>query len=237
LAKVSRKELLKKQDEFLTFTEKMSRWIGRNLRRLLWTSLGAAITIAVIFALVSYKRGQQHEGAKALGQAMTLYIQSRTQPGSEQTAQARQSLEEVATRFDNTESGLLAAFCHAAILLDERDYPAAQALLQDITDTYHSKMPAEIEVMVYGMLGQSLEGETKFTEAGDAFAKAASFSGPASRPLWLLEQARVLQAADPAAAVALYKEVNATSQQPFLRFNAANNLVKLGVNLELPLAE
>jgi tetratricopeptide (TPR) repeat protein len=232
LVKVSRKELLKKQDEFLTFTEKMSKWVSRNRRRLLWSSLGAAAAVAVVFALVSYKRSQQYEGVKAFGQAMTLYIQSLAQPEPEQTAQALQALEDVEKRFDHSDAGLLAAFCRAALLLDGRDYPAAQALLRDIINTYN-KMPAEIMAMVYGMLGQSLEGEAKLTEAGEAFAKAASCSGPASRPLWLLEQARVLQTDNPAAAAALYQEVTTTSQQPFLRFNAANNLVKLGADLPL----
>lgn len=229
MAKKSRKELLKTPDDFLTFTEKASRWVIKNQRRLTIGMVAVLVVVGVVFALVSYNKSHQRSGAVAYGKAFFNYQEALANPSPAAWAQLVASLNTVSSEYASTYSGKLASLNMAAVLINLGDYAKAEEVLRNLLD--EPGLAAEISALAWGTLGQCLEVAGKSDEATQAYAKAAHASGPASADIWKTAQARLLQGTNQQLSQDLYKQVAANSGSQFLRLNAIRTLISEGQDI------
>ena len=229
MAKVSRKQLLKSSDEFLTFTEKAGRWIANNQRRLLLGGVVVIVIAAVIFGLVSYKRKHEASGALAFGNSFYEYkvLQASPTPGA--LAALVQSLTSVADEYSSTEAGKQARFYLASLLIETGDNVKAQEQLQILLD--EPDLRPELAAMAWGALGQSYEAAGQTEEARRAYGQAIGASRPESANMWRSALARLLLDTDQQQSIALYRQVMDNSNSQFLRISAARMLINLGQDI------
>ena len=229
MIKLTRKQLLKSPDEFLTFTEKVGKWVAKYRRRLLVGTAGLLVVGAVVLGLVAYQKRHQHASALAYGQAFYLYQMVHTAPSPDQLSMLIQNFSMVANDYANTYTGRQARLLAGALLMATGDYAKAEDALRQISND--AGLAPEFSALIWGALGQCLEVAGKTTEATQAYVKAAELSGSASASIWRSSQARLLLADDAQQAQDIYRLVLNNSQSPFLRFNAANQLINMGQDI------
>jgi tetratricopeptide (TPR) repeat protein len=234
LSKLRRKDLLKKQDEFLIKSWNFLDWARANARRVLWGGIGAAAVLLAVLLAMGYSKSQEQAAAQALGQAYSLYRAALPAgPASPLAAQAESALLKVGQDYSGTLNASQAKLFLAHLLMLRQAYEQALPLLEELGA--ESGLPAPLAAMSQGEKGQCLEELGRLEEAEKAYARAAGLSGENSSALWRMAQARALagQGKNEPAKV-LYEQVIASTLSPLLQNSAAQALVGMGVNPPLP---
>jgi len=121
--RVTRKELLKEPDEFITFTGKMIRFAREYQNQLLY-GLGAIVLIVVIISGVRlYINWNENNASAQLEQAMTQHAESRL--NKTDLNDAKQSFQKVADKYSRYEGGKLARIMYANICYETGDFDTA----------------------------------------------------------------------------------------------------------------
>ena len=231
MAKVSRKKLLKQPDEFLTISNKILSWSKVNIRRIV---LGVSVVVAllaVILGLRAYNQQHEESGSIAFGKAFNLYQTALSAPlDSQEVNQAITALRNVSQEYASTAGGMQARLCWGNLLMKDRDYVQAESVLDQLVD--EPKLPKEFAAMAWGALGQSLEEQSKWNEAQQAYGRAVSSSGPNNAALWQLPQARMYRlAGNQELAIQMYGQVYQGSNNPYLKSSAAQALLEMGQDI------
>ena len=92
--KLTRKELLKEPDEFLTLTEKLLNWIKQNPKPLVVGGCGLLLVILIVFGYIYYQNNRARVPAELLGQDLSRYQQLTGETDAEK------ALATVAPDFD-----------------------------------------------------------------------------------------------------------------------------------------
>ncbi len=226
MAKLSRKQLLKSPDDFLTFTEKAGKWVVKNQRRLLIGGIVLVVAAGLVLGLITYNSRHQAAGALAYGQAFYTYKVTQANPSPAAWAGALQQLTKVATDYASTNAGNQARLCMSSVFFELGDYGKAEENLRLLLE--EPGVSPEVSALAWGALGQCLEAKGNRSEAEQAYAKAAALSAPSSANIWRTAQARLLLGQDQKQSQALYKQVLDSSSSKFLRVNAARMLIGMG---------
>ncbi|MDR1396555.1 MAG: hypothetical protein LBJ14_02315 [Desulfarculales bacterium] len=230
MSKLRRKDLLKKQDEFLLKSWSFLDWARANARRLLWAGIGAAAVLLGALLAVNYSKSQEEAAAQALGRAYSLYRTALPAgPASPAAGQAESALLKVGQEYNGTLNAAQAKLFLAHLFMLRRDYGQALPLLEDLSG--ESGLAAYLEAMSQGERGQCLEELGRLEEAEKAYARAAELSGANSSALWRMSQARTLalQGQEEPARI-LYEQIIASAFSPLLQNGAAQALVRMGIS-------
>lgn len=227
MAKVNRKELLRKQDEFLTFTEKAVKWAKRN-RRGLFIGLGATLTVLVLaLSVFSYNRYQHKQAAMAYGQVFYMQQLAQAQDAPGGMEMLIQNYRSFCEDYGSSQAGLQARQCLGSLYMQNGDLIKAEEILREVTQAPGAGK--DLLAVTWATLAQGLEMAAKNDAAIEAYGKAVSFSGNNTANIWRSAQARLLMDKDKPAAQALYEQVRHTSAHNYLRFMADRILLNMGV--------
>jgi len=209
MAKVSRKDLLKKPDEFITFSDRAVRWAQENGKTVTLAASAVVLLIAVGLGGRSYLNYRRQAAAQALGSAFGAY-----QAALEDKAKAPGAiamLRRVAQDYGSTASGHQARLALAGLLMHTGKAAEAQTVYQALWD--EGELASEMRPLVGRGLGQCLEVQKKYRQAARASYSAAQKAGPNLKAALELDQARALEAAgDKKAASAIYLRLAAGGQ-------------------------
>lgn len=171
--KVTRKELLKKPDEFLTFTARTMEFV-RTHEKQLWAALITAVTIVVVVAGVRfYLQRQENQAFALLANARQAYT-SALESGKGILA-AQTSVEEVLSKYPRSSAADLAAGILGRLYLREGKFDKA-------IETFEKASGKVVkDPMTYGIiqngLAYSYEGRREYQKALDIFGKLAADEG------------------------------------------------------------
>jgi predicted negative regulator of RcsB-dependent stress response len=228
LAKLRRKDLLKRQDEFLNKSWGLLEWGKAHTRTLLWGGIGLLLALLAVVAAKSYSQSYEQAAEQAFTRARSLYSMALRSSDPDLDASAIAALRAVAQEYDNSSSAAQAGVCLAHLFMERQQYNQALPLLEQLGDK--SGLPAELVALIQGTKGQCLEQLGRLDEAETAYRAAAAASGGNSSASWNLALARVLaQQGKTEPAKALYEQIAATSLSPFLRDAASLALAAMEV--------
>jgi predicted negative regulator of RcsB-dependent stress response len=227
-SKVSRKKLLREPDEFLSFSGKALQWSRENLRVILYAAAGVTAAVVAVVGFWAWLEHREIQGAEAMAQAFGEYTRAvEGQAGPEELAQARRQLDQVVQEYGSTPAGLQARLALGDLLLEKGSYAEAEKLLAGLAE--ESDAPPEIIALAWHGLGVAREGQQRFSQAAQAYARARELAGPALAAMYLLDQARALEGAgQKARAAQLYREVLDQQEDSERRLQARARLVALG---------
>ncbi len=209
MAKVSRKDLLKKPDEFITFSDRAVRWAQENRQKVIVGASAVVLLIAVFLGGRSYLNYRRAAAAQALGAAFGAYQAALQDKAKAPGAIAR--LRRVANDYGGTASGHQARLALAGLLMLNGQAAEAQKVYQALWD--EGELAPEMRPLVGRGLGQCLEVQKKYRQAARAYYSAAQKAGPSLKAALELDQARALEAAgDKKAAGAIYRRLALGSQ-------------------------
>ena len=124
--KKSRKELLKKPDEFITFTGKVIRWVTDNQKPI---SYALCAVVAVVLIIFGYRFFAQRAEAKAfsmLEQTMAKYeAQKKATSAEEAYRTVSGEFQDLVSKYGGNAGGKLARASYANISYDAGDYNKA----------------------------------------------------------------------------------------------------------------
>ena len=130
--RVTRKQLLKEPDEFMTTTGRIIRW-GQQYARQLAYAAGAFLILMVVIAGYRYfSNNAENKAFLLLDQAVGKYETQKA--GMDVLAAyeaAREDFEYIIRKYDNTEGGKLATVVFAGISYDAGDAEKAIQLYED----------------------------------------------------------------------------------------------------------
>ena len=227
MAKINRKELLRKPDEFQTFSERAVKWVRENQKKFYITLGGLVAAIALVVGIQTYLDYRVHAAANALSPAFQQYMNVVFgEKTPVKLAEAEKALGTITKEYGATPAGIQGRLALGNLLLEQGKWAESQKLFTELSE--EPDLPAEFMPFALHGLGLSLEGQEKYTEAKDAYADAARISGPNEKTTYELAQARVLAAkGDKQAAADIYRNVVQNATDPDSAQIARESLVSL----------
>ncbi len=171
--KVTRKQLLKEPDEFLTFSQKMMGYILVHKVKFI-SGLGALFALLIIAGLVGYFSNRAENNAFAmLNQGVTHYNEVMEKDGPEKAYDAvEKEFLEISDRYSGRKGGQMARITFANMAYDAGKYEKAlelyQKALNDFGDT-----PSLKNLILAGM-GFACEGKQDYAGAIGYFERIVS---------------------------------------------------------------
>ena len=188
--RVTRKQLLKEPDEFITTTGRIIRW-GRQYTRQVAYAVGAFLLfLVVITGYRYYANSSENRAFSLLDQAVGNYESKKT--GMDALAAyegVREEFETIIRKYDNTEGGKLATVVFAGISYDVGDAERAIQLYEAAL-TYFEKDPT-YQNFLWSGLGYAYEKKQDVRMAISCFEKIAGGENPIVKDVALFNMGRL----------------------------------------------
>ncbi len=188
--RVTRKQLLKEPDEFITTTGRIIRW-GRQYTRQVAYAVGAFLLfLVVITGYRYYANSSENRAFSLLDQAVGNYESKKT--GMDALAAyegVREDFETIIRKYDNTEGGKLATVVFAGISYDVDDAERAIQLYEAAL-TYFEKDPT-YQNFLWSGLGYAYEKKQDVRMAISCFEKIAGGENPIVKDVALFNMGRL----------------------------------------------
>jgi tetratricopeptide (TPR) repeat protein len=176
---ISRKELLKKPDEFITTSNKIANWVTSHYQKVIWAGAIIVVVALAFFGYRAYAAHQEKQGREAYFLAMELT----------DIKQKIKKLASVTTDYPRTQSAQKAWISLGHLYYQQKDY--AQALKAYRSALDRGKLPPEFRSMINESLAYVLEEKGDLKEAADTFGQIVKGSDPLLKENAYLNLARV----------------------------------------------
>ncbi len=175
--KVTRKQLLKEPDEFITISARIIRWIDQNRDRIVWGVAAAVFSAAAFSGWIYYKRVQNRQSVAAFGEVMAAYRLAEKDPNASQDrARVKEMLRSFVEKFPDTGSGKMGRVLLANLLYRTGDLDAAIAAYQHAIEDFGGQ-PLLKNVILSG-LGHAYLKKQDSGQAVRCFEQIASGDEP-----------------------------------------------------------
>jgi tetratricopeptide (TPR) repeat protein len=206
--KISRKELLKKPDEFITTSNRIYSWISDHLRTVVLAGLAVVLIAASVWGYLAYRSYREAQAQQKYFSAVEL----------QEMEQKIKGLKAVTADFSGTRGSDKAWVSLGHLYFQKKDYPQAIQAYQNALKG--GRFPQEFETMIRENLAYALE------EKGDLKGAADLFSGILKSPAPLLKENAHLNLARVYSKLGQTKEAKATLQD-FLKAYPNSNYAPL----------
>jgi tetratricopeptide (TPR) repeat protein len=179
--KISRKELLKKPDEFITLSTRTLNWVKDNVQKVIW------IGSVVVFLLIGYF-GYSAYQSRQERLSHEKYFSSLEITDAEKRLK---KLEEVANDFPRTKAASDSRVTVGHLYYQKKDFPRAISAYQAAL-TYGGFPPA-FKTLILENLAYALEQKGDFQQAAKTFSELAQGKENFLKEDVLLSLARVYQ--------------------------------------------
>ncbi len=164
--RVTRKELLKKPDEFMTFTGKLIRFATEYKKAIIF-AFGMLFTVVIVVSLVKYFSGRSEmEAFTMLAEAKLKYTETKKKDKDKAFVEAEKQYSAILEKYSGKQGGKFAKanfadICHAAgkydqaiklyeeALNDFKNYPSVRNLILAGLGHCHAEKKEYDEAMVY----------------------------------------------------------------------------------------
>lgn len=182
--RVTRKQLLKEPDEFLTFSAKALRFVADNQKPVFGVIIGVVV-VALAFAGFRYFSNLSERRAYELFEQGRLYYSAEISGGKTATDQekAAEQFEKVIREYRSTDAARFSLLVYADMSYNRGDYQKAIELYQEALEAFSGE--GYIQKLILGGLAYAYEAEKDYksaaeyfqriTETQDEFMKADAF--------------------------------------------------------------
>jgi tetratricopeptide (TPR) repeat protein len=176
---ISRKELLKKPDEFITTSNKIANWVTLHSRKVIWVGAVVVLVAGAVFGYRAYAAYQEKQGREAYFAALEL---------PEITPKIKK-LSEVTTDYPRTRGAQKAWISLGHLYYQQKDYTRALNAYRSALS--RGTLPPEIQSLINESLAYVLEEKGDLKGAADTFNQIVKGSDPLLKENAHLNLARV----------------------------------------------
>jgi tetratricopeptide (TPR) repeat protein len=171
--RVTRKELLKEPDEFITFTGKMIQFARTYQNHLLYGAGALVFIVLIISGVRLYTNWKENKAFTSLEKAMSQYDENRSSKSdATDLSDVKQSFQNVAEKYSRYDGGKLARMMYANICYESGDYDTAivnyTKALREFSDD------PSITLFIQSSLGYAYEAKQDYQTATKYFEQVAS---------------------------------------------------------------
>ena len=177
--KISRKELLKKPDEFITTSNKIYFWISANRRSMALVGLAVVLTAAAVWGYLTYRSYRETQSQQKYFTALE----------ASDLDQKIKRLKIVADEFPGTRGSDKAWVSLGHLYFQQKEYPAALQAYQTALD--RGKFPREFQSLLRENLAYTFEEKGDLKSAAEMFSRILNGSDPMLKENAYLNLARV----------------------------------------------
>jgi predicted negative regulator of RcsB-dependent stress response len=177
--KISRKELLKKPDEFITTSNRIYAWISRNLNAVILAVVAVILTGAAVWGYLAYRSSREAQAQQKYFAAVDL----------KETEQKIKNLKSVTADFSGTRGSDKAWVSLGHLFFQKKEYP--QAILAYQTALGGGRFSQEFQTLIRENLAYAQEEKGDLKAAADLFSQIANGTDPLLKENALLNLARV----------------------------------------------
>jgi predicted negative regulator of RcsB-dependent stress response len=178
---ITKKELLKKPDEFITLSNKTLNWTRENYKTVIWGASGIILILAAYFGYSAYRSHQEN-----LAHDKYFYSQEQTDP-----EQKLKQMEGVIKEYPGTQGAYLAMISTANFYYQKKEYPKAIASYQMALDK--GKFPEDITILIKENLAYAFEEKGDYPSAIKTYTDITQGKEPFQKEEGMMSLARVYQ--------------------------------------------
>jgi tetratricopeptide (TPR) repeat protein len=157
--KISRKELLKKPDEFITLSSRIINWVRDHLSQTIWIVSGVVFLGMIYFGYSAYQNRQERQAHEKFFSIMEL-------PDLETKIK---KLEEIGKDFSGTKAAFDAQVTVGHLYYQKKDYNRAAVAYQTALDK--GNFPQVFRPLIQESLGYALEQKGDLQQAAKVFSE------------------------------------------------------------------
>lgn len=191
-----RRKDLKRPDVIVSRGWQAVTWAGEHSQTLSWVAAGVVVVALLLAAVGAVRSARVRQANEDLGHALGAFRAG-------QYASAATQLAEVASRWQGTDAGRLAALYAVNANLNSDNLDAATGLLQDLVN--RGNWPAYLRQQALFDFGVALERKGDAAGAAARYQQASGLDGPYAAPALLAEARCREQLGEKDNAVALYQ--------------------------------
>lgn len=179
--KISKKELLKKPDEFISFSNRAYFWVRDHSRSVIGIGGGVVLLLLLYFGYSSYEQRQERQAREKYYSAQEI-----TDPGEQ-----LRKLEEVLQQYPRTHHAHLARIAAGHLYFQKKDYTRAVASYQSALD--RGKFPPDVRSLILENIAYAYEQKGDLERAASVFSRLSGEEAAPVKEEALLHLARVYQ--------------------------------------------
>lgn len=223
--RVTRKQLLKEPDEFITTTGRIIQWGQKHVRQLTIAASVMAILLVVVTAYRYYNSWVENKSYMLLDEVVSQYETKKASSDLQQAYHStKEDFEALIRKYDNTDGGRIAMFVFAGISNDAGDADRAIELYETGLKYFKSD-PTYLNFILSG-LGYAYEKNQDVGKAVSYFQQIADGSDPTVKDLALFNLGRLYQQlGDPEKSMAAYSRLT-TDYADSIYYEVAKEKVK-----------
>jgi tetratricopeptide (TPR) repeat protein len=157
--KISKKELLKKPDEFITFSNRSFNWIRHHARLTFAIVSGLILVVVFFFGLTTYQKRQDRLSHEKYFAALEIGDPD----------QKLKRLEEVVNNYPRTRAAQAARVSLADLYYQKKDFPRAIIAYRSALEK--GDFSGDIKTLILGNLAYAYEQKGDLQQAVSAFSK------------------------------------------------------------------
>jgi len=190
--RVTRKQLLKEPDEFITTTGRIIQWGQQHARQLTIAGGIIVVLLVIVTAYRYYDNWVENNAFVLLNEVVTKYETNKTSSDVQMAYQStKEDFENLIQKYDSTDGGQLAMFVFAGISNDAGD-PDRAIELYEAGLKYFKSDPTYQSFILSG-LGYAYEKNQDLKKAVSYFQKIADGSDSTVKDLALFNLGRLYQ--------------------------------------------
>jgi predicted negative regulator of RcsB-dependent stress response len=179
--KISRKELLKKPDEFITLSTQILNWVKGNVQKVIWMGSGVVLLVILYFGYSAYQNRQE-------SQAHEKYFSSLEITDADKKLQ---KLDEIIKEYPRTKAAYTSWVTVGHLRYQKKDFQGAVSAYQSALTK--GKFPPAVKTLILENLAYALEEKGDLQQAAKTFSEIAQGSENLLKEDALLSLARVYQ--------------------------------------------
>jgi predicted negative regulator of RcsB-dependent stress response len=157
--RISKKELLKKPDEFITLSARTMTWVKDNYRTAIWIGSGIILLVILYFGYSTYRNRQEN-----LSHDKYFSSLEQTDP-----SQKLKQLEGIIKDYPRTKGAHLAMVMVGHLYTQKKEYPKAISAYQSALD--QGDFPQGVRMMIHGNLAYAYEEKGDYPQAAKGLSE------------------------------------------------------------------
>jgi predicted negative regulator of RcsB-dependent stress response len=179
--KISRKDLLKKPDEFITLSTRTLNWVKDNYIKVIWFGSGFVLLVTLYFGYTAYRNRQERLGHEKYFSSLEV-----TDPD-----QKLKQLEEILKDYPGTKAAQSAWVMAGHLYYQKKDFSRAVSSYQSALN--NGKFPPTFKTLILGNLAYAYEQKGDLQRAAGTLSEITQGQENLLKEDSLLNLARVYQ--------------------------------------------
>ncbi len=191
--RITRKQLLKEPDEFLTFSARAIQFVANNRQPVFGVAIGAVVAVLAFSGFRYFSNLSERRAYAMFEQGRSHYLADISgRKTSLSREQASEKFEEVLSKYPSTDAGRLSLIVYADMCYQAGDHQKAIELYERALKAFSGE--SVMQVLIWNGLAYAYEAKGAYEPAAEYFQKITEVQGNFMKGDAYYDLARMMEA-------------------------------------------